>query len=96
MGRHRVRDNVGQTEGDDSAVLSHVKVILLRGWFSLTFIKKLYMVVSSLIRERGLNWRELIKKMNEISSEVLQEKDYIRFIDIVIRMGKLTMDDYEG
>jgi len=43
-----------------------------------------------------LNRRELIKKMNEISSEVLREKGYISFIDILIRMGKLTKDDYEA
>ena len=43
-----------------------------------------------------MNRRELIKKMNEISSEVLREKGYISFIDILIRMGKLTKDDYEA
>jgi hypothetical protein len=51
---------------------------------------------NSLIKEIGLNRRELIKKMNEISSEVLREKGYISFIGILIRIGKLTKDDYEA
>jgi len=51
---------------------------------------------NNFIKETGLNRRELIKKMNEISSEVLRDKGYISFIDILIRMGKLTKDDYEA
>ena len=96
VGSHRARDNVRDTEDDDCAAPSHIEVILLRGSVSYTFIKKFYRIAGSLIKETVLNRRELIKKMNEISSEVLREKGYISFIDILTRMGKLTKDDYEA
>ena len=38
---------------------------------------------------------DLIKKMNEASSELLKEKGYISFIDVLIRTGKLRKEDYE-
>jgi hypothetical protein len=50
----------------------------------------------NLIKETSLTRRELIKKMNEVSSEALREKGYISFIDILLGMGKLTKDDYEA
>ena len=34
--------------------------------------------------------------MNEASSEVLREKGYISFVDVLMRMGKLTKEDYEA
>jgi hypothetical protein len=44
----------------------------------------------------SLNRNDLIKQMNEASLEVLREKGYICFVDILIRMGKLTKGDYEA
>ena len=46
-------------------------------------------------QDASLNRHDLIKKMNEVSSEVLREKGYISFIDILIRMEKLTQNQYE-
>jgi hypothetical protein len=43
----------------------------------------------------SLSRNDLIKKMNEASSELLREKGYIAFVDVLIRMGKLTKEDYE-
>lgn len=44
----------------------------------------------------SLNRNDLIKRMNEASSEVLREKGYISFVDVLIRMGKLRNDDYQA
>ena len=44
----------------------------------------------------GLSRGDLIKQMNEVSTEVLREKGYISFVDILIRMGKLTEEDYQA
>lgn len=43
----------------------------------------------------SLNRTDLIKKMNEASSELLHEKGYISFIDILIKIGKLKKEHYE-
>jgi len=43
----------------------------------------------------GASRSDLIGKMNEASSELLREKGYISFVDLLIRMGKLTQKDYE-
>lgn len=44
----------------------------------------------------SLNRNSLIKKMSEASSVVLREKGYVSFVDVVIRMGKLSKEDYEA
>ena len=44
----------------------------------------------------SLNRNDLIKQMNEASEKVLREKGYICFVDILIRVGKLTTEDYEA
>ena len=44
----------------------------------------------------GLNRNDLIKKMNGTSSEALREKGYVSFVDILIRMDKLSKEDYEA
>ncbi len=44
----------------------------------------------------SLNRHDLIKQMNEASSAVLREKGYICFVEVLIRMGKLTKDKYEA
>jgi hypothetical protein len=41
------------------------------------------------------NRNDLIGKMNEASSELLREKGYISFVDLLIRMEKLSQKDYE-
>jgi len=38
---------------------------------------------------------DLLKKMNEASSELLREKGYISFVDVLMKIGKLTKEDYE-
>lgn len=42
------------------------------------------------------NSHNLITQMNSASSDLLREKGYISFIDLLIRMGKLTQQDYEA
>ena len=44
----------------------------------------------------SLNRNDLVKRMNEASSEVLREKGYISFVDVLMRMGKLKNDDYQA
>lgn len=41
------------------------------------------------------NRSDLIGKINEASSELLREKGYISFVDLLIRMEKLSLKDYE-
>ena len=52
------------------------------------------------MRVRGvrisLNRNDLIEKMNEASSVVLREKGYICFVDVLIRMERLSKEDYEA
>jgi hypothetical protein len=42
------------------------------------------------------NRNDLITQMNSTSSELLREKGYISFVDLLIRMEKLTQQDYEA
>jgi len=42
------------------------------------------------------NRHDLITQMNAITSELLREKGYISFVDLLIRMEKLTQHDYEA
>jgi hypothetical protein len=44
----------------------------------------------------SLSRRDLIKKLNEASSELLREKGYISFVDVLMKIGKLAQEDYEG
>jgi hypothetical protein len=44
----------------------------------------------------SLNRNDLIEKMNEASSVVLREKGYICFVDVLIRMERLSKEDYEA
>lgn len=43
-----------------------------------------------------MNQNDLIKKMNDASSELLREKGYISFVDILLKMGVLKNEDYEA
>ena len=43
-----------------------------------------------------MNRAELVKSMNRASSELLREKGFISFVDVLIHMGKLTKEDYES
>jgi len=43
-----------------------------------------------------VNRAELISRMNEVSSELLREKGFISFVDVLIGMGKLTKEDHEA
>lgn len=42
------------------------------------------------------NRHDLIIQMNSLTSELLREKGYISFVDLLIRMEKLTQQDYEA
>lgn len=42
------------------------------------------------------NCSDLISQMNSVSSELFREKGYISFVDLLIRMGKLSQQDYEA
>lgn len=44
----------------------------------------------------SLNRKELEKRMNAAASQLLQEKGYVAFLDVLMRMGKLSKEDYEG
>jgi hypothetical protein len=44
----------------------------------------------------SLNRKDLIKQMNEASSELLLEKGYVCFVDILLRIGKLTKENHEA
>jgi hypothetical protein len=43
-----------------------------------------------------VNRAELVSNMNQVSSELLRQKGYISFVDVLIQMGKLTKEDYES
>ena len=43
-----------------------------------------------------MNRAELVSSMNRASSELLQQKGFISFVDVLIHMGKLTKEDYES
>lgn len=42
------------------------------------------------------NRHDLITQMNTTTSELLREKGYISFVDLLLRMGKLTQQNYEA
>ena len=44
----------------------------------------------------SLNRKDLIKQINEASSELLLEKGYVCFVDILLRIGKLTKENHEA
>ena len=44
----------------------------------------------------SLNRNDLIKQMNEASGELLREKGYVCFVDILLRIGKLTKENHEA
>ncbi len=43
-----------------------------------------------------MNRAELVASMNQASSELLREKGFISFVDVLIRMGKLSKEDHES
>ena len=43
-----------------------------------------------------MNRTELVKSMSQAATELLHEKGYISFVDVLIRMGKLTREDHEA
>ena len=43
-----------------------------------------------------MNRAEIVATMNRASSELLREKGFISFIDVLIRMDRLTKEDYES
>lgn len=45
--------------------------------------------------DMSLNRDALMKRMNEVFSNLLHEKGYISFVDILMRMEKLKKADYE-
>ena len=44
----------------------------------------------------SLNRADLVKQMNQASSQLLHEKGYISFVEVLLRMGKLTNEQYEA
>ena len=42
-----------------------------------------------------MNRKELLKKLSPVTSELLQEKGYISFVDIFIKLSYLDNKDYE-
>lgn len=43
-----------------------------------------------------MNRKEIEKRLNFITSNLLREKGYINFVDIFIKLGYLTQADYEN
>jgi hypothetical protein len=43
-----------------------------------------------------VNRAELVASMNRASTELLREKGFISFVDVLIHMGKLTKEDHES
>ena len=43
-----------------------------------------------------MNRAELVASMNRASSDLLREKGFISFVDVLIQMGKLTKEDHES
>jgi hypothetical protein len=43
-----------------------------------------------------VNRAEIVASMNRVSSELLREKGFISFVDVLIRMDRLTKEDYES
>jgi hypothetical protein len=44
----------------------------------------------------ALNQRQLQEKLGTVTSELLNEKGYISFIDVFVRLGYLSQADYEN
>lgn len=42
------------------------------------------------------NRTDLIKQMNSVTTDLLREKGYIGFVDVLLMMGKLTQEKYEA
>jgi hypothetical protein len=43
-----------------------------------------------------VNRAEIVASMNRASSDLLREKGFISFVDVLIRMDRLTKEDYES
>ena len=43
-----------------------------------------------------MNRNDLLKKMSPVTSRCLKEKGYISFVDVLIGMDKLSVQDYEN
>lgn len=44
----------------------------------------------------SLNRHDLVEQMNEARIIVLREQGYVSFVDVLLKMGKLTKDNYEA
>ena len=44
----------------------------------------------------SLNRTDLVKRMNEVSSQLLHEGGYMSFVEVLLRMGTLTKENYEA
>ncbi len=44
----------------------------------------------------SLNRADLVKQMNQAASQLLHERGYISFVEVLLRMGKLTNEQYEA
>jgi hypothetical protein len=42
-----------------------------------------------------VNRQELVSSMNQATTELLREKGFVSFVDVLIRMGKLTREDHD-
>ncbi len=42
------------------------------------------------------NRNELVEQMKEAASQLLREKGYVAFADVLMHMGKLTKDDHDA
>jgi len=42
-----------------------------------------------------MNRHELVASMNQATTELLREKGFVSFVDVLIRMGKLTKEDHD-
>jgi hypothetical protein len=43
-----------------------------------------------------MNRHELVASMNQATTELLREKGFVSFVDVLIRMGKLTKEDHDA
>lgn len=43
----------------------------------------------------SINRDDLVKQMQEASAILLEEKGYVSFVDLLIRMGRLTKEDHD-
>ncbi len=43
-----------------------------------------------------MNRDELVSSMNRVTTELLREKGYASFVDVLMRMGKLTKEDHDA